>query len=426
MRDFLTVEDALTHPHFSAECDAMETFLSDLAGAKEMFDVSVYHDVKAMLRMHRERMMEMERERNEVVTYKVPSYSTTEYTTESCGSRAAGVTYRMPSFSTAESELRARVFSPAQGARGAETDATSVGGMEGWDDYGDGDTADVFHGGWSPVRTSERDYGSAVARGKRPAARAAAQRPGHAPTKRLRRTEQEEEPTWLKEKTPETTDLPTSSRSHGYNQNDDLQDLVARSDSTPKSGSLIPPEIADFDTLDEGEAPLPTTRTTTTTRKTKKAKTTTWKNDIAIDSNDDENDPLQKFYPGDPVFMFGETKYLQALQSRRMEKDLAGGGWFSLLFLHPLRSPFPPVSPPHLWVIKTLTCRTDDEETQAAIDARPLMGMFARFRLPDAGTAAVVGEGREMGRVGVVGGRREGRGGMCFFLFSLFFFWLSY
>lgn len=49
------------------------------------------------------------------------------------------------------------------------------------------------------------------------------------------------------------------------------------------------------------------------------------------------------------------------------------------------------------------------------------MGMFARFRLPDAGAAAV-GEGREMGRVGVVGGGREGRGGMCFFSFFSFFF----
>lgn len=339
MRDFLTVEDALTHPRFGAECDAIETFLSDLAGAKEMFDVSVYHDVKAMLRMHRERMIEMERERNEVVTYKVPSYSTTECTTESGGSRAAGVTYRMPSFSTAESELRARVFSPEEGARGAETDGTSVDGMEGWDDYGDGDTADVFHGGWSSVRTSERDHGSAVARGKRPAGRAAAQRPGHA-AKTLRRTEQEDEPTWLKEKPPKTTYLPTSSRTHEYDQNDDLVDLVARSESTPKSGSLIPPEIADFGTLDEGEELLPAT--------TRKSKTTPWKNDVAVDSNDDEeNDPLRKFYPGDPVFMFGETKYLQALQSRRMEKDLAAGAFcFSSFSLVPFPSLSPPVSLP--------------------------------------------------------------------------------
>lgn len=298
----------------------------------------------------------MERERNEVVTYKVPSYSTTECTTESGGSRAAGVTYRMPSFSTAESELRARVFSPEQGARGAETDATSVDGMEGWDDYGDGDTADVFHGGWSPVRTSERDHGSAVARGKRPAGRAAAQRPGHT-AKRLRRTEQEEEePTWLKEKPPKTTYLPTSSRTHEYDQNDDLVDLVARSESTPKSGSLIPPEIADFGTLDEGEELLPAT--------TRKSKTTPWKNDVAIDSNDEEeNDPLRKFYPGDPVFMFGETKYLQALQSRRMEKDLAAGAFFSFFFFFfsvPSSFSFPPCfpspKPPRLWLIKTLTC----------------------------------------------------------------------
>ncbi|KAL9010825.1 MAG: hypothetical protein Q9173_004279 [Seirophora scorigena] len=384
MRDFLTMEDALTHPHFRAECDAMETFLSNLAGAKEMFDVSVYHDVKAMLRMQRERMIEMERERerNEVVTYKVPSYSTTEYTTESAGSRAAGATYQMPSFSTADAELRARVFSPEEGGSGAETARTSVDGMEGWDDYGDGDTADVSHGGpkrRSLVRTSERDQGSAVARGKQPAARAAAQRPGHK-AKRLKWTEGEEEwdeLTWLKEITPKTTDLPTSSRTHGYDQ-DELPDLVAGRESTPKStrpGSLIPPEIADFDTLDE-EEPLPAT-----TKKTKTKTTTPWKKtqaatDVAVvnDNDDDnENDPSRKFYPGDPVFMFGETKYLQALQSRRMEKDLAA----------------------------------DDEETQAAIDARPLMGMFARFRLPDADTAAGEEKMKKNKRGGGFRGERE-------------------
>ncbi|KAL8785791.1 MAG: hypothetical protein Q9213_003169 [Squamulea squamosa] len=56
-----------------------------------------------------------------------------------------------------------------------------------------------------------------------------------------------------------------------------------------------------------------------------------------------------KFWPGDPVFLFGETRYLTALKSRQIEKDLA----------------------------------SNDKDVQAQIDSRPLMGMFARYRLPD-------------------------------------------
>ncbi|KAL8913419.1 MAG: hypothetical protein Q9172_007286 [Xanthocarpia lactea] len=56
-----------------------------------------------------------------------------------------------------------------------------------------------------------------------------------------------------------------------------------------------------------------------------------------------------QFHPGDPVFLFGETRYLAALKSRQIEKDLA----------------------------------SNDPDVQAEIDRRPLFGMFARYRLPD-------------------------------------------
>ncbi|KAL8751929.1 MAG: hypothetical protein Q9199_006093 [Rusavskia elegans] len=55
-----------------------------------------------------------------------------------------------------------------------------------------------------------------------------------------------------------------------------------------------------------------------------------------------------RFYPGDPIFLFGETRYLTALKSRQIEKDLA----------------------------------SNDRDVQAEIDSRPLFGMFARYRLP--------------------------------------------
>ncbi|KAL8903712.1 MAG: hypothetical protein Q9171_007307 [Xanthocarpia ochracea] len=56
-----------------------------------------------------------------------------------------------------------------------------------------------------------------------------------------------------------------------------------------------------------------------------------------------------QFHPGDPVFLFGETRYLAALKSRQIEKDLA----------------------------------SNDPDVQVEIDRRPLFGMFARYRLPN-------------------------------------------
>lgn len=111
--------------------------------------------------------------------------------------------------------------------------------------------------------------------------------------------------------------------------------------STPPSSSsgppyghfgLIPPEIAN--------APItyPPPKDKHGDQKQNKRRAT-----IGEKSNKDN-----KFYPGDPIFLFGETRYLTALKSRQIEKDLS----------------------------------SNDKDVQAEIDSRPLFGMFARYRLP--------------------------------------------
>ncbi|KAL8859734.1 MAG: hypothetical protein Q9178_003849 [Gyalolechia marmorata] len=92
-----------------------------------------------------------------------------------------------------------------------------------------------------------------------------------------------------------------------------------------------------------------------------------------------------QFHPGDPVFLFGETRYLAALKSRQIEKDLA----------------------------------SNDPDVQAEIDRRPLFGMFARYRLPDPpvgwdkvveGWAVEARDRRRMEREKVVEGRVQKSG----------------
>ncbi|KAL8933189.1 MAG: hypothetical protein Q9216_006478 [Gyalolechia sp. 2 TL-2023] len=97
------------------------------------------------------------------------------------------------------------------------------------------------------------------------------------------------------------------------------------------SGSLIPPEIVRFDANEE----KPLESHIATEEKTREA----MKEDMKIET---------QFWPGDPVFLFGETKFLQAVKSRQIEKDLA----------------------------------PNDATVRSEIDRRPLYGMFARFELP--------------------------------------------
>ncbi|KAL8726719.1 MAG: hypothetical protein Q9166_006514 [cf. Caloplaca sp. 2 TL-2023] len=110
---------------------------------------------------------------------------------------------------------------------------------------------------------------------------------------------------------------------------------------------LIPPEIANASVSIPGKLPTPRPPLDTI-------------HHLHLDKQHNQNqlNPKQsrqdeRFYPGDPVFLFGETRYLTALKSRQIEKDLA----------------------------------PNDEQIQAEIDRRPLFGMFKKWRLPEPDTA---------------------------------------
>ncbi|KAL8977060.1 MAG: hypothetical protein Q9205_007066, partial [Flavoplaca limonia] len=57
-REYLRASEPCTDPHFAAVYTNIQTFINDLASAKELFDIKVYNDVKAMLRVHSERMQD--------------------------------------------------------------------------------------------------------------------------------------------------------------------------------------------------------------------------------------------------------------------------------------------------------------------------------------------------------------------------------
>lgn len=353
IRDFLHVEDYDTHPRFKERLDDFDKFISNLASSKEMFDVRVYHDVKAMLSVARDRVLDQERdEAMKVTTYKVPSWSSTE---------------------SSKPSDRDRVFSPNSTRRKSdETDATShhsderergdPGRMV--DDYGDGDCLE-----WAPhllkqARENRRPLANQerFTRGKQPSTETIE---SETTNKRMKRTKWGiDDFVWperrlLNGKSPSPLDEQEHSwdkeheRSSGVVELDEEEEIDRESDtglvrSIPKlgSGSLIPPEIADFSANDE--EPVASANRARAERRAP--------------------NPDERFYPGDPVFMFGETKYLQALQSRQIEKDLAPRG------LSPDSCHFRDLA---------LTLRyTEDAETQTAIDRKPLMGMFARFQLP--------------------------------------------
>ncbi|KAI4197769.1 MAG: hypothetical protein LQ346_002929 [Caloplaca aetnensis] len=327
IRDFLRVEDSTTHPRFRERLDEFDAFLADLVGVKEMFDADVYHAVRSMLVVARDRMVDHEREEAlRVYTYKVPSWSTTE--TES--SKSSG---------------RDRIFSPDNTRdKSEETDTTSHHSQE-WkgddaprtlNDYGDGDCLEWAHD--SPTQTRQ---GIRTSTGKRPfeelvdagymGKRAKFMDGGS----NVLSPSAINHPWSLGERQfqPYGERVPNKIVTENVEEQEEEEGTERRSgvketERRPRlgSGSLMPPEIAGFEE-DDSE---PVARAVEEPRKEEISK------------------PDEQFWPGDPVFMFGETTYLQALQSRQIEKDLA----------------------------------PKDEEAQAAIDRRPLMRMFARFQLP--------------------------------------------
>lgn len=271
--DFLHVEDPDTHRYFKDECDDIEIFLSNLASSKEMFDVGVYEQVKSMLRVHRERMLEREGDRlMRPLTFKVPSGSTTQSSNEY--SIISLDEWRRPS---------------------DETEATDRDL-----DYGDGDTLEFFH----------TDH----ERRKRP--RTEANESGQKNQGSRRAARQKDK------RTAAENDLFTGINCLGeyeYASRGELEPAyeVGWADGErrgsvdrdgeliggipkPGSGSLVPPEVAALRADDDRES---------------------------VGSAEGEEENLdERFYPGDPVFMFGETIFLQALQSRQIENDMAPGG----------------------------------------------------------------------------------------------------
>lgn len=298
IRDFLRAEDSTTHPRFRERLDDFDAFIADLPGAKEMFDVGVYHDVRVMLGVARDRMIDQEQEEAlKVHTYKVPSWSTTETET----SRSSG---------------RDRIFSPDNKRRKSdETDTTS---HHSQNDYGDGDCLEWAHD--SPMQIRQ---GIRPSTGKRPFIEV--MDAGY-PEKRAKFTKGGDHVLPSSER-----DRPWSLGDHQYRldggsmlnktvvevEEDEEEDEEEEEDpergngAEPMgrrlrsgSGSLMPPEIAEFEE-DETEP------VASEVRKPRKEKA---------------SNPDKQFWPGDPVFMFGETNYLQALQSRQIEKDLAPRG----------------------------------------------------------------------------------------------------
>ncbi|KAL8708620.1 MAG: hypothetical protein Q9220_006556 [cf. Caloplaca sp. 1 TL-2023] len=126
-RDFLRSEDPDTNPDFRDHYTAIQTMMSGLASAKEMFDVKIYNDVKAKLRVHGERMRE--RELEAAARLPPPAGSTAARSTS---------TFRVPSASSGsastKSDGRPRVFTddlPYSGDRTTpETVATSRNSQE--------------------------------------------------------------------------------------------------------------------------------------------------------------------------------------------------------------------------------------------------------------------------------------------------------
>lgn len=390
-RSYLRHSDPSTDPDFRTRFRKIDAFVADLAHSREMFDVGVYNDVRSMLRVHGERMLEeeedaleeerrgrveeeeegereegiMEEEEDEeegmtgkeeegergVVTYKVPSWSTTDSGT------GRVVTYEVPSWSTMESSgrsgiLTGGIFSGYGGGEDMDAssqnlhypEAKSLQGDSGLDEALE--DANPLQFSRSLLQKAERDMRPPVDElpvssnngSKRPfmetidseyankRAKTGGMMTG--PTSaEIRFIEgkpyiplEEHEFGDLNEVVEEEDEEEEGEEEQSEGEEEEYADRDGAPPACQEevrkhnligdarklgSGSLIPPEIASFDG-DEGRLP----RSQAATEKT----TGSVKDDREIDT---------QFWPGDPVFMFGETKFLQAVKSRQIEKDLA-------------------------------------------------------------------------------------------------------
>ncbi|KAL9001899.1 MAG: hypothetical protein Q9188_005139 [Gyalolechia gomerana] len=411
-RSYLRHSDPSTDPEFRTRFQKIDAFVADLARSREMFDVGLYNDVRSMLRVHGERMLEEEedaleeerrgrveeeeegeREEEEeedeeegptgkeeegergVVTYKVPSWSTTD------SGIGRVVTYKVPSWSTTESSgrsgiLTGGIFSRKGGGEDMDPSSQNLHYPQGKNLQGDSgldealEDANPLQFSRSLLQKAERDMRPPVDElpvspnngSKRPFVETI---DSEYANKRAKMGGMMAGPTSAEIRFIEGKPyIPLEEHEFGdlneveeeedeeegeEGQSEGEEEEYAERDGAPPacqeevrkhnligdtrklgSGSLIPPEIASFE-VDEGRL----LRSQAATEKN----TGSVKDDREIDT---------QFWPGDPVFMFGETKFLQAVKSRQIEKDLA----------------------------------PNDEKVQSEIDRRPLFGMFARFELP--------------------------------------------
>ncbi|KAL8703039.1 MAG: hypothetical protein Q9201_003785 [Fulgogasparrea decipioides] len=328
MREYLLhSEDRFTNPDlFSARYENAKTFVADLAGAPEVAGLRQYEEVKALLRYHAERMGKEEKERESAVM-------------------------RNNSASTESSGRAARVFSPDLAGQDGEGESppTTVSshhfdrtkrmmGLVERSHLYDDDDGDVLV--FVPPRASGLEASETVETTARHGKRSLEQdidsdiANKRKKTRRAKTVAKGITEAGKKRHNPRAKRKIDRSYKPKPGESGDEEDEVrfqARGNRTahlakPGSGSLIPPEIVNFDTADEQE-PM----------------------DFTDDGEEHNLNPDEQFWPGDPVFMFGETKYLEALKSRQIDLDLAA----------------------------------DDKKAQEAVQARPLEAMHARFRLPN-------------------------------------------
>ncbi|KAL9599146.1 MAG: hypothetical protein Q9219_004012 [cf. Caloplaca sp. 3 TL-2023] len=289
-REFLRNEDPQMRPDFELIYDRIQRFVDDLADSREPFDVRVYNDLKAMLRVQGERMHdqeELEAQRAQgPITYRVPSSSITESSTRTNPDPTRVFSSNVAVESRGSTPGTTNLSEETQRDKGALEDQILLDAQLEEDNPLEFAPSLLREAEENMLRQPIRSSGdrARTSKGKRPLSE----------VEDPERTDRRIRKGRKKVPAPHVPERATNG------QGEDLIENIPR----PGSGSLIPPEIADFE-ADEEDIPIrPITGTT---------------------EDDEENDTDTQFWPGDPVFMFGETKFLQAVKSRQIDKDLAPG-----------------------------------------------------------------------------------------------------
>ncbi|KAL8719612.1 MAG: hypothetical protein Q9181_008042, partial [Wetmoreana brouardii] len=305
MRDYLLhSNDRSTDPElFNAHYEDAKAFIADLAGAPEVVDLRPYEEVKALLQYHAERLRKEEKERELAVMRDANTAST-----ESSGS-AAGVFSPDLAYAGAVGEGSPPTMTTVSSHHSGRMKRT-IGPFERNPLY-DSDDGDVLV--FIPPRPNGLQASKTTKHGKRALAQdldsdVANKRTKGGNGKTVAKAITE---AGKKRGSPRAKDKIDRSYKPKPGESDEEEDgdelrFQAKGNMTsahlakPGSGSLIPPEIIDFDAADEQELL-----------------------DFTDDGEEYDLNPDEQFWPGDAVFMFGETKYLEALKSRQIDLDLA-------------------------------------------------------------------------------------------------------